>query len=83
LLGLQKKSRVYHRWKKGRATQEEYRGLVRSCRKGKAQLELRLATCYSLAMAGNKRATWLLCHPSPHWGGEENGKKQAKTRGSG
>jgi len=22
-----------------------------------------------------------LCHPSPHWGGEENGKKKAKLVG--
>jgi len=48
LQGLGKKKRVYHLWKKGQATQEEYRGRVRSCieeiRKAKAQLELRLAT---------------------------------------
>jgi len=46
LLGLRKKRRVYHLWKKGQATQEEYRAFVRSCReeiqKAKAQLELRL-----------------------------------------
>jgi len=39
---------VYHLWKKGKMTEEEYRGLVRSyreeIRKAKAQLELRLAT---------------------------------------
>jgi len=48
LLGLKKKRGVYHLWKKGQVTQEEYRGLVRSCReeirKAKAQLELRLVT---------------------------------------
>jgi len=48
LLGLRKKMRVYDLWKKGQATQEEYRGLLRSCReevrKAKAQLELSLAT---------------------------------------
>jgi len=48
LLGLRKKRRVYHLWKKGQVTQEEYRGLVRSCReeirKAKAHLELRLTT---------------------------------------
>jgi len=42
LLGLRKKTRVYHYWKQGQVTQEEYRGLVRSCRqeirKAKAQL---------------------------------------------
>jgi len=51
LLGLRKKRRVYHLRKKGQETQEEYRGLVRSCReeitKAKAQLELRLATVVS------------------------------------
>jgi len=45
---LRKKKRVYHLWKKGQVTQEEYKGLVRSCReeirKAKAQLELRLTT---------------------------------------
>ncbi|KAM9590842.1 uncharacterized protein ACIBXB_005891 [Morphnus guianensis] len=47
LLGVKKKRRVYHLWKKGRVTWEEYRDLVRSCReeirKAKAQLELNLA----------------------------------------
>ena len=46
--GLRKKRRIYHLWKKGQATQEEYRGLIRWCReeirKEKVQLELRLAT---------------------------------------
>ncbi|GAB0184704.1 mitochondrial enolase superfamily member 1 [Grus japonensis] len=48
LLGLREKRRVYHSWKKGQATQEEYGDLARSCRgkirKAKAQLELNLAT---------------------------------------
>jgi len=43
-----KNRRVYHLWKKGQATQKEYKGLVRLCReeirKAKAQLEIRLAT---------------------------------------
>jgi len=47
LLGLREKRRIYQLWKKGKATHEEYRGLVRSRReeikKAKAQLELRLA----------------------------------------
>ncbi|GAB0208059.1 mitochondrial enolase superfamily member 1 [Grus japonensis] len=55
LLGLREKRRVYHSWKKGQATQEEYRDLVRSCRdkirKAKAQLELNLAT----AVRDNKK----------------------------
>ncbi|KAF1441643.1 hypothetical protein FQV21_0009000, partial [Spheniscus demersus] len=45
--GLRKKRRVYRLWKKGQATQGEYRDLVRSCReemrKVKAQLERNLA----------------------------------------
>jgi len=48
LLGFRKKKRVYQLWKKGHATQEEYRGLVRLCREeirqAKVQLELSLAT---------------------------------------
>jgi len=58
---------VYHLWKQGKATQEEYRGLVRSCReeirKAKAQLELRLATivrnnekCFYKYIKNKKRA---------------------------
>ncbi|KAF1436052.1 hypothetical protein FQV21_0006881, partial [Spheniscus demersus] len=47
LLRLRKKRRVYCLWKKGQATQEEYRVLIRSCReemrKAKAQLERNLA----------------------------------------
>jgi len=67
LLGLRKKRRVYHLWKKGQATQEEYRGLIKSCRgeieKAKAQLELRLATvvkdnkkCFYKYINSKKRA---------------------------
>jgi len=67
LLGLRKKRRVYHLWKTGQATQEEYRGLVRLCReeirKAKPQLELRLATvvrdnkkCFDKYTNNNKRA---------------------------
>ncbi|GAB0210105.1 hypothetical protein GRJ2_003476300 [Grus japonensis] len=66
-LGLRKKRRVYHSWKKGQATQEEYRDLVRSCRdkirKAKAQLELNLATvvrdnkkCFYKYISNKKRA---------------------------
>jgi len=73
LLGLRKKRRLYHLWKKGQATQEEYKGLVRSCReeirKAKAQLELRLATvvrnnkkCFYKYINNKKRANESL-HP--------------------
>jgi len=67
LLGLRKSRRVYYLRKKGQATQEEHRGLVRSCReelrKAKAQLELRLATvvrhnkkCFYKYIGNKKRA---------------------------
>ena len=48
MLGLKEKGRVYHLWRKGRATWEEYTDLGRpyrgKIRKAKAQLELNLAT---------------------------------------
>ncbi|KAK4816845.1 hypothetical protein QYF61_023967 [Mycteria americana] len=54
-LELRKKSRVYDLWKKGQATQEDYKGVVRLCRektrKAKAELELNLAT----AIKDNKK----------------------------
>jgi len=67
LLGLRKKRRVYHLWKKGQATQEEYRGFVRSCREeirqARAQLELRMTTvvrdnknCFYKYINNKKRA---------------------------
>jgi len=73
LLGLRKQRRVYHLWKKGQVTQEEYRGLVRSCReeirKTKSQLELRLATvvrdnkkCF-YKYTNNKKAANESLHP--------------------
>jgi len=40
-------------------------------------------SCYSLAVACKKRATRSLYRPSPHWSGEDNRKKKAKTGGSG
>ncbi|KAK4815791.1 hypothetical protein QYF61_007231 [Mycteria americana] len=47
-LELRKKSRVYDLWKKGQATQEDYKGVARLCREKirrvKAELELNLAT---------------------------------------
>ncbi|XP_054058617.1 UPF0462 protein C4orf33 homolog isoform X2 [Rissa tridactyla] len=48
LMELRNKRRVYHLWKKGQATQEEYRDLIRlyraKIREAKAQLELNLGT---------------------------------------
>ncbi|KAK1212035.1 LIN1 transcriptase, partial [Pygoscelis papua] len=47
-LELRNKRRVYDLWKKGQATQEDYKDVVRLCRekirRAKAQLELNLAT---------------------------------------
>ncbi|KAK4813362.1 hypothetical protein QYF61_003561 [Mycteria americana] len=47
-LELRKKRRVYDLWKKGQATQEDYKGVARLCRekirRAKAELELSLAT---------------------------------------
>ncbi|XP_072728592.1 cilia- and flagella-associated protein 20 isoform X1 [Ciconia boyciana] len=54
-LELRKKRRVYDRWKKGQATQEDYKGVARLCRKkirrAKAELELNL----SAAVKDNKK----------------------------
>ncbi|KAF1544809.1 hypothetical protein FQV19_0013932, partial [Eudyptula minor] len=79
LLGLRKKRRVYCLWKKGQATQEEYRDLVRSCReemrKAKAQLEHNLAAvikddkkCFYKYINDKKRAKENL-HPFLDAGG--------------
>jgi len=73
LLGLRKKRRVYHLWRKGQATQEYYRDLVtlyrEEIRKAKAQLELRLAIvvrddkkCFYKYINNKKRAKESL-HP--------------------
>ncbi|KFQ27211.1 hypothetical protein N332_12830, partial [Mesitornis unicolor] len=54
-LELRKKKRVYDLWKKGQASQEEYRATVRLCRekirRAKEQLELNLAS----AVKDNKK----------------------------
>ncbi|KAK4820687.1 hypothetical protein QYF61_003607 [Mycteria americana] len=54
-LELRKKRRVYNLWKKGRATQEDYKGVARLCRekirRAKAELELNLAA----AVKDNKK----------------------------
>ncbi|KAK4806969.1 hypothetical protein QYF61_027336 [Mycteria americana] len=51
-LELRKKRRVYNLWKKGQATQEDYKGVARMCRekirRAKAELELNLATAGQL-----------------------------------
>jgi len=54
-LELRKKRRVYILWKKGQATQEDYKDIMRLCRekvrRAKAQLELSLA----IAIKDNKK----------------------------
>ncbi|KAK4819351.1 LOW QUALITY PROTEIN: hypothetical protein QYF61_001243 [Mycteria americana] len=54
-LELRKKSRVYNLWKKGQATQEDYKGVARLCRekirRAKAELEFNL----SAAVKDNKK----------------------------
>ncbi|KAK4823319.1 hypothetical protein QYF61_000921 [Mycteria americana] len=51
-LELRKKRRVYDLWKKGRATQEDYKGVARlKIRRAKAELELNLAA----AVKDNKK----------------------------
>ncbi|KAK4823940.1 hypothetical protein QYF61_008326 [Mycteria americana] len=54
-LEFRKKRRVYDLWKKGRATQEDYKGVARLCRekirRAKAELELNLA----VAVKDNKK----------------------------
>ncbi|KAK4823954.1 LOW QUALITY PROTEIN: hypothetical protein QYF61_008340 [Mycteria americana] len=54
-LELRKKRRVYDHWKKGQATQEDYKGVARLCRekirRAKAELELNLAA----AVKDNKK----------------------------
>jgi len=89
LLGLRKKRRVYHLRKKGQATQEDYRGLIRSCReeirKAKAQLELRLATavrdnkkCFYKYINNKKRAKESL-HPLLDARGNIDNEDEEKT----
>ena len=54
-LELRKKKRVYDLWKKGQATQADYKDVMKLCgekiRRAKAQLELNLAT----AVKDNKK----------------------------
>jgi len=89
LLGLRKKRRVNHLWKKGQATPEEYRGLVRShgeeIRKSKAQIELRLAIvvrdkkkCFYKYLNHKKRAKENL-HPLLDWGENTANKDDEKA----
>jgi len=89
LLGLRKKRRVYHPWKKGQATQEKFRALIRSCReeirKAKAQLKLRLTTvvrdnkkCFYKYINNKKRVIESL-HPLLDMRGNIVNKDEEKT----
>ncbi|KAK4811142.1 LOW QUALITY PROTEIN: hypothetical protein QYF61_019773 [Mycteria americana] len=61
-LECRKKRRVYDLWKKGQATQEDYKDVVRLCRekirRAKAQLEFNLAT----AIKDNKKCFYKYIH---------------------
>ncbi|KAF1443079.1 hypothetical protein FQV21_0001647, partial [Spheniscus demersus] len=89
LQGLRKKRRVYRLWKKGQATQGEYRDLIRSCReemrKAKAQLERNLAAvvkdnkkCFYNYINDKKRAKETL-HPLLGAGGNVVTKDKEKA----
>ncbi|KAF1410082.1 hypothetical protein FQV24_0007536, partial [Spheniscus mendiculus] len=86
---LRKKRRVYRLWKKGQATQGEYRDLVRLCReemrKAKAQLERNLAAvvkdnkkCFYKYINDKKRAKENL-HPLLDAGGNVVTKDEEKA----
>ncbi|KAK4814697.1 LOW QUALITY PROTEIN: hypothetical protein QYF61_025523 [Mycteria americana] len=77
-LELRKKRRHDDLWKKGQATQEDYKDVVRLCRekirRAKAQLELNLATAIS-----NKRRAKENLHPSLDAGGNRVTKAEEQA----
>ncbi|KFO59554.1 hypothetical protein N302_13641, partial [Corvus brachyrhynchos] len=83
LVKLRGKKLIYDLWKKGQATQEEYKDVVRSCREGirkaKAQLEFNLATVikenkkYFYKCINNKRRAKENLHPLLDEGGGWDG----------
>ncbi|GAB0187132.1 mitochondrial enolase superfamily member 1 [Grus japonensis] len=89
-LGLElRKKRVYDLWKKGQATQENYKDVVRLCRekirRAKAQLELNLATvvrdnkkCFYKYISNKRRAKENL-HPLLDVGGNRVTKDEEKA----
>ena len=88
-LELRKKRRVYDLWKKGQATQEDYKDVVRLCRekirRAKAQLELNLATavkdnkkCFYKYISNKRRAKENL-HPLLDAGGNIVTKDEEKA----
>ncbi|KAK4828384.1 hypothetical protein QYF61_026122 [Mycteria americana] len=87
-LEIRKKRRVYDLWKKGQATQKDYKDVVRLCRqkirRAKAQLELNLTTaikdnkkCFCKYIH-NKRRSKENLHPLL---GKERGKQVTKRGG--
>ncbi|KAK4826807.1 hypothetical protein QYF61_011615 [Mycteria americana] len=89
LAGPQEKGRVYDLWKKGQATQEDYKDVVRLCRekirRAKAQLELNLATavddstkCFYKYISNERRARENL-HPLLDAGGNIVTKDEEKA----
>ncbi|KAK4815341.1 hypothetical protein QYF61_000173 [Mycteria americana] len=87
-LELRKKKRVYNLWKKGQATLEGYKDVMRLCmekiRRAKAQLELNLATaiennkkCFYKYISNKKRAKENL-HPLLDVGGNIVTKAEEK-----
>ncbi|KAK4828655.1 hypothetical protein QYF61_000303 [Mycteria americana] len=85
----QRKKRVYDLWKKGQATQEDYKDVVRLCRekirRAKAQLELNLATaindnkkCFYKYISNKRRAKENL-HPLLDAGGNIVTKDEEKA----
>ncbi|KAK4822040.1 hypothetical protein QYF61_006953 [Mycteria americana] len=88
-LELRKKRRVYDLWKMGQATQENYKGVMRSCRekirRAKAQLELNLATtvkdnkkCFYKYISNKRRAKENL-HSLSDMGGNTVTKDEEKA----
>ncbi|KAK4820612.1 LOW QUALITY PROTEIN: hypothetical protein QYF61_001918 [Mycteria americana] len=88
-LELRKKRRVYDLWKKGQATQEDYKGVARLCRekirRAKAELELNLATAvkdnkkYFFKYISSKRRAKENLQPLLDWGGNTVTKDEEKA----
>ncbi|KAK4832941.1 hypothetical protein QYF61_026584 [Mycteria americana] len=88
-LELRKKRRVYNLWKKGQATQEDYKDVVRLCRekirRARAQIELNLATAvkdnkkYFYNYISNKRRAKDNLHPLLDAGGNIVTKDEEKA----
>jgi len=88
-LKLWQKKKVYELWKKGQATQEDYKDVTRLCREKsrrvKAQLEINLATAVkdnfksSCKHISNKRRAKENLHPLLHEGGNIVTKDEEKA----